>query len=181
MAHYLIQSHLVDSMVDVWRDETYLPFFSCNTQLRLSGVRRNHTQSQQPGTSCAWVGMASHSSTNCFLKSANVEQRLAALSILTTPSYWWVGQIRPVLSGAVQGISQVDGLYLPVFMSALCLYSLLSVALKRAMKDLTHFSGDQSTTACSVRATDLHLGGRVPDCGRWKYPVTKSHLSVSLH
>lgn len=85
-----------------------------------------------------------------FLKSASTEQRLAGHSILTTPRYWWVGQILSVLSGVVQGFSQVNGLYLLIFLSALRLYSLLSVALKRAMKDLTHVPGDQSTTACSV-------------------------------
>lgn len=139
-------------MVDVSRDDTYLTFSSYNTQRRLSGVRQNQTQpQQQPGTSCACSGMASHSSANFFLKSANIERRLLGHSILTISRYWCLGQIHPLLSGVVQGISQVDPLYQVIFQSASHLYSLLSVALKKAVTDLTNFSEDQSTTACSAR------------------------------
>lgn len=128
-------------------------------------MRQNQTQPQQPGTFCACSGMASHSSTNFFLKSANIERILAGHSLHSTLRYWWVGQIHPFLSGVVQGIPQVDGLYLLIFLSALCLYSLLSVASKRAVKCLIDFAGDQSsTTACSVGV--VHLGGQVPDSGQ---------------
>lgn len=141
MAHYPIQSHLVDSTVDVWRDETYLTHI--HTQLRLSGVRWNHTQSQQPGASCACSGMASHSSTN-FLFFPQVCQCWAKSDRPLHPHRSQLlvgGSDTPRSKWRSPGLFlQVDRLHLLIFLSALSPRSLLSVALKGSWKTLAHFS-----------------------------------------
>lgn len=54
----VVESCLVDLMTEVWKDNTYWQFNTLNfihlTERSPSGIWRNRTQPQQPGTSSSW-------------------------------------------------------------------------------------------------------------------------------